>query len=68
MTKCDLMFPERGHCKICDEYFAYHLDNDPRGQERREHLYRDVELKTLRIAMAQIRQIVKDVIGEEIEL
>lgn len=68
---CTHVFPERGvGCKLCEEYFAHRdkLDADPREMERQERLYQDIELKTLRTAMGQIRQIIKDTIGEELEL
>jgi hypothetical protein len=65
--ECTHFFPERGvGCKLCDSYFA--KADDPREVERQERLYREIEIKTLRRALEQIRQIIKDVIGEELEL
>jgi hypothetical protein len=68
---CTHFFPERDvGCKTCEEFFAHQdrLDADPREIERQQHLYRDIELKTLRTAFEQIRSIVRDTIGEELEL
>lgn len=68
---CTHFWPQRGvGCKVCEEYYAHRdkLEADPREMERQEHLYRDIELKATRAALEQIRQIIKDVIGEELEL
>lgn len=68
---CTHFFPERGvGCKLCEEYFAHRdkLDADPREMERQERLNMEIENKTLRIALEQVRQIIKDTIGDELEL
>jgi hypothetical protein len=65
--ECTHFFPERGAgCKLCDEYFS--KADDPREVERQERIYREIEIKTLRTTLEQIRSMINDVIGEELEL